>query len=144
MTLAQTEPGMYEGSFEAIAPGVYQLRFLATGRSLAGFPFTREALRTASVTPGGNQPPTIPTDDDPWHEICEIVECMLGSDRLREILAKLGLDEGTLLECLGKVCDRTPNADRSRRTLSPRLVNDLTSLLERRDVRRLLIERPGE
>jgi hypothetical protein len=140
MTLAQTEPGIYEGSFIAAVAGVYHLRFRATGKSLAGFPFTREALRTAAVTPGGDIPPDYSTDDDPWDRICEIIECLLRSDRLREHLAKFGLDERTLRECFGKVCRRQP-AGRPVAALDPTLVNDLTRLLQRPEVRRLLTER---
>lgn len=144
VSLGQTEPGLYEGSFVASDAGVYQLRFLATGTSLAGFPYTREALRSASVTPGGDRPPVVPSDeDDPWEQICEIAECLLGSDRLREVLAEFGIDEKTLLDCLGRLCGRKPVRLEPGRpvTINPRLVSNFTNLLERRDVRRVLTER---
>jgi hypothetical protein len=143
ITLAQEEPGVYQGSFTAADAGIYELRTVAAGNTLAGFPFTREALRTVAVTPGGDHVTPIPTDqDDPWEKICDLVECLLGSDRLHEALDRLGIDEKALLECLHRICGRRPRPN--RRAISalanPKLQDILANLLERADVRRLLID----
>ncbi len=130
--------GGYSTGFAAMAAGIYQLRFLATGKTLAGFGFSREAIRTVAVTPGGDRPPAPPLDD-PWERICELVECLISDDRLAETLARIGIDRDTLKKCLQTVCGRR----QGRTTDGPRLdnetANELSALLSRPDVRRVLL-----
>ena len=120
---------------------MYQLRFLGSGTTLGGTPFTREALRTVAVTPGGDRPNVPPTDgpgtsEDAWERICALVECLMGNGQLKEVLDKLGIDPDALMKCLDRICRRP-----SRRTvpaLTATTVTDLNTLLGRPDVRRLL------
>jgi hypothetical protein len=136
--LSQSEPGIYGAEFVAAVPGVYSLRFRATGMTLAGFPFTREALRTAGVTPGGDRPDVVPTDDT-WERICELVECLLSNDGLRKVLANFGLSEDELLRCIRRMCGRNPEARPQTTRLMPAVLTaDLTRLLSRVDVNAIL------
>lgn len=138
LTLSQNEPGIYQGEFTAAVPGIYTLRFRATGTTLGGFPFTREALRTAGVTPGGDKPSTVPTDE-PWERICELVECLLSNDGLRKVIGNLGVSEEDLLRCIHRMCDRRPEARPQPATVtSAVLADDLTRLLNRVDIRSVL------
>ncbi len=52
VSLDQTEPGVYAGSFVAAVNDVYQVRFHARGRTGGGHPFTREAVRTVALWKG--------------------------------------------------------------------------------------------
>jgi hypothetical protein len=61
--LHQTGAGIFEGSAAAGLPGIYPARFLATGTTRHGSPFTRDVLRTGAVWRGGDgtpraEPPT--------------------------------------------------------------------------------------
>ena len=46
VTLAETEPGVFEGKTPAPLAGVYPVRFRAAGSTLRGFRFTREQVRS--------------------------------------------------------------------------------------------------
>ena len=133
--LSQGEPGSYVGQFIAAVPGVYQLRFLSTGYTLAGFPFTREALRTAAVTPGGDRvPPT--AQDDTWARLCELATCLLGSDELRKALSALGIPAEHVQRCLKWACERDQRVERNPARVAA-TIPDVQKLLNRPDIRRL-------
>lgn len=55
LRLTEVAPGMFEEAFQAHAPGVWTVLYKAAGNSLRGTPFTREAVRTASVWRGGDR-----------------------------------------------------------------------------------------
>ena len=52
------EPGRFEAHRVAAQAGIYTCRFLASGRTSREEPFTREAIRTAALWLGGDQPGT--------------------------------------------------------------------------------------
>jgi hypothetical protein len=52
------EPGRFEAHRNATQAGIYRCRFLAAGRTSREAPFTREAIRTAALWHGGDQPGT--------------------------------------------------------------------------------------
>ncbi len=52
------EPGRFEAHRTAAQAGIYSCHFLASGRTTREQPFTREALRTAAVWHGGDNPGT--------------------------------------------------------------------------------------
>lgn len=94
--LAGIGDGVYEAAFVASAPGVYTVRFTAYGRTLRGFTFTREAVRTAAVWQRGDAPP--PTGHD--EGLCGKLRCLLASGAINpDVLKRLGLDLERALKC---------------------------------------------
>jgi hypothetical protein len=53
--LPDVGPGAFEGAFTAAAEGVWTARVTAEGETFRGTPFTRDAVRTASVWRGGDE-----------------------------------------------------------------------------------------
>jgi murein tripeptide amidase MpaA len=104
LPLAPRGDGVYEMAFTAAAAGVYTIRIQAEGRTIRGFPFTREAVRTAAVWQGGDAPP--PTrHDDGW---CSVLRCLLESKAIDpEALRRFGIHPDRLLKCCQDV-ERIP------------------------------------
>ena len=69
VTLVEIEPGIFEATTPAPLNGTYPIRFRAAGKSLRGFPFTREQTRTGLAWRGGNAPP--PHTPQGGHCCCE-------------------------------------------------------------------------
>lgn len=67
--LMEIEPGIFEATTPAPLNGTYPIRFRAAGKSLRGFPFTREQTRTGLAWRGGNAPP--PRTQTGGHCCCE-------------------------------------------------------------------------
>lgn len=112
LSLAQTDPGVYESQFVAAIPGVYHLRFLASGYTVDGVPLTREALRTAAVTPGGDREPRTPGDG--WDRACELLGCLLGDDGVRKLVLGAGADIEHVADCVRRICRPAPREGRSQ------------------------------
>lgn len=89
--LAETEPGVFEGSTPAPLSGVYPVRFRATGRTLRGFPFSREQTRTGLAWRGGDGP-----DPGPGrHSECpcsDLLRCLLAEEGIRRWLESQHID----------------------------------------------------
>ena len=96
LALAPREDGVFEMDFTAPIAGVYPIRITAEGRTLRGFRFTREAVRTAILWQGGDAPP--PTKhDDGW---CGMLRCLLDSNAVDpETLKRLNIHPERLLKC---------------------------------------------
>jgi hypothetical protein len=96
IALAPRGDGVFETDFTAPMAGVYTIRITAEGRTLRGFRFTREAVRTAMAWQGGDAPP--PTKhDDGW---CGALQCLLGSNAVDlETLKRLGIHPDRFLKC---------------------------------------------
>lgn len=62
-TLDEESEGNFEKSFTANMAGIYNCRFMASGTTLRGKPFTREQTLTAAVWNGGDNPRT-PTGNE--------------------------------------------------------------------------------
>ena len=78
LQLAEVQPGVFERSFTAGIAGTYEARFAASGKTLRGRRFTREAVRTAAVWIGGDRPP--PTSDGGGKrddKLCDLLRCLL-------------------------------------------------------------------
>jgi murein tripeptide amidase MpaA len=56
VALAETEPGVFEGSTPAPLAGIYPVRFRAAGSTLRGFRFTREQIRSGLAWRGEAPP----------------------------------------------------------------------------------------
>jgi hypothetical protein len=88
--------GVYETLFTANLTGTYTIRITAEGHTLRGVPFTREAVRTAIVWPGGDREP-LSSDGDCW---CRLIRCSLESKALDpEVLKRLGVNVEGILRC---------------------------------------------
>ena len=110
LTLAETDPGIFETTTTASASGVYQFRVRATGDTQRRQPFTREQFVTGAVWAGGDG--SLPTSrDDPTGSgevLCELLRCLLGrktlsrdfEDRLREG----GIDVDAARCCIERYC----------------------------------------
>jgi hypothetical protein len=109
ITLAEIEPGVFEGTTLATLSGVYRFRVVGHGTTMRGRAFTREQLLTGAVWKGGdNPPPTSQGDPTVDHErLCRLLACLLGkvvTPELQRKLHALGLDLATLRKCLAAWC----------------------------------------
>jgi hypothetical protein len=104
--LTATGAGVYEGTAAAPLPGVYPARFMATGTTRNGAPFTRDLLRTAAVWRGGDGTPpsgtTDPTSRD--KELCRLLHCLERNDSIRRLLEERGIDPKDLFRCFDAFC----------------------------------------
>ncbi|WP_329083046.1 hypothetical protein [Streptosporangium sp. NBC_01469] len=55
IALPEAAPGVFEEAFVAALPGVWTVLFQATGKTMRGTPFTREAVRTVALWRGGDR-----------------------------------------------------------------------------------------
>jgi murein tripeptide amidase MpaA len=96
LALAGRGDGVFETEFTAPVAGVYTILITAEGRTLRGFRFTREAVRTAIAWHGGDAPP--PTKhDNGW---CGLLRCLLDSKAIDpEMLKRLGVHLDRMAEC---------------------------------------------
>jgi hypothetical protein len=109
LLMTETEPGTFGLTSKASLAGVYHARFIATGVTLRGTPFTREQLATAAVWQSGDDPYQSPRDSEQT-EWCRLLECVLSGKSLsREFLdhiKKAGIDVDGVRRCLRDVCGR--------------------------------------
>lgn len=106
VVLGEGAPGVFEGSFVADIPGIFQLLFKGRGTTLRGVPFTREQLRTAAVWRSGDeQPPTGSTDPRGRDEqLCHLLECLTSKEVMGEFFARNGIDQEALVRCVHRFC----------------------------------------
>jgi hypothetical protein len=100
ISLAETDPGMFEGTVPTPLPGTYHVRVVGEGLTLRGAPFTREQLLTAVALPGGDRPPAGPVDDG--HRICELLECLTKVSA--KFLERNSIDPQAVERCLREHC----------------------------------------
>jgi hypothetical protein len=105
LTLDPADPGDFEASFPTSAPGIYQVRVRARGRTRVGRPFTRERTVTAAVWRGGDDagsPAGQPGGLD--GALCKLMSCLMKDgvidERLVERLRRLGFDLDAARRCL--------------------------------------------
>lgn len=103
--LREYVPGKFRGDFQTTVTGVYQCRFLASGRTLEGDGFTREQTRTAAVYRRPPAPATA-TDGDRDSEgvICQLLDCLLRDPGVRALLKRQEVEADHLHECLREAC----------------------------------------
>ncbi|MEO6191738.1 MAG: M14 family zinc carboxypeptidase [Thermoanaerobaculia bacterium] len=104
VTLAETEPGVFEGSTPAPLTGIYPVRFRAAGTTLRGFRFTREQARTGLVWRGGDSdgPRDEPGNLCSCRQWCDALRCLLEDSGVRRWLEDRHLDPQRLEKCLEK------------------------------------------
>ncbi len=109
--MTETGGGVYEVGLKAAATGVYRITVHAEGGTFRGARFTREALLTAAVWPGGDRPdPDIRHDSghDRGADWCRLVECLVEegavSRKLQKRWLEYGVDLDRLRECVKEIC----------------------------------------
>ncbi|MEN8229962.1 MAG: S8 family serine peptidase [Bacteroidota bacterium] len=93
-------PGTYEGSFKASMAGSWRVRVYAEGTTSLGSPFSREAIRTVNVWPGGDRPaPEKPKENT----LEKLLECICKRGVIDpEAAKKYGIDIKKLCECVSR------------------------------------------
>ncbi|MCP5234360.1 MAG: tyrosinase family protein [Zoogloeaceae bacterium] len=108
--LQETAPGEFDHVVTLSRAGVYQVRFLARGRTRRGEPFAREELRTIGVAVGADTPrPRRP--ERARHPWCDLLKCVLSDGAGDKLLERLGVDPQHLSKCLEAVCREPRPAD---------------------------------
>lgn len=109
LSMVESEPGMFEATALATSAGIYHARFIATGVTLRGTPFTREQLATGAVWQGGDAPYRPPTDSG-TPDWCRLLQCVLSekgfSREAQERWKKDGIDIDGIRRCLKEYCSR--------------------------------------
>ncbi len=92
--------GVYQGSFQAVVTGACRVTTRAEGTTSAGNPFNREAIRTVSVWPDGNQPAPVKPKED---IIKRFLKCICERGVIDpEVAKKHGVDMERLCKCLSQ------------------------------------------
>lgn len=135
-----SDDGVYRGKFVAGETGLYRARVRAAGKTMRGFPFTREQTVTAAVWIGGNNQGGGTLGDT----LCHLLNCLFGENRviskpLEEVLHRLGVDINGLRRCLAECAhSRIPQNERTAlqtatpgtATLDPALLQALEKFLK--------------
>jgi hypothetical protein len=116
----QPQGDEFVGKFIATAPGEYQIRVMASGRTDRGLPFTRERTLSAGVWRGGDTPPRGGPDDigsiidDGRRRWCAFLRCVLltlsKNDALIKRWRELGIDPNEFVKCVELLCREEANA----------------------------------
>ncbi len=103
LTLNETETGEFSARFIAEHSGIYQLTIKADGKSMAGKPFLREALRSVSIY---KRTPERPTDvtSDTGGAFCKTIQCLIEQESVRDFLKKNNINPDELKECVMENC----------------------------------------
>ncbi len=135
------EPGRYEAHRIATQAGIYSCHFLVSGRTVREQRFTREAIRTAAIWHGGDNPATgiLPGgrhDNDVPPDWCGLFECLLDdrviSPELAKRMKKIGLDLESLRDCLRHRCaGKSGGCSSSREEKAKALIDILKTHLDR-------------
>jgi len=103
LSLNRDSAGVYSGTFQTTAAGIYSCRIRAQGYTSLTHAFTREKTLTAGVYFGNHDPGQSDSTD-----LCEILNCLLSekvlTPRLERMLLERGVDMKHLRECLKKHC----------------------------------------
>ena len=114
-TLGMTEEpgGVFGLALRANLAGIYRITVRAEGGSIRGVSFSREAVLTAAVWPGGDHPDPDPGDrGDSGHggdgEWCRLLRCVLDKEAISPELhrrwRKQGFDLDAVRACLEGIC----------------------------------------
>lgn len=105
LPLTETSPGRFEAATLAAITGIYPVHFRAAGKTLRGFPFTREQLRTGVAWAGGGDPPP---RGKPHEVACcpdwaDFFECLLREPGVREALQRNHIDPSATAKCVQRL-----------------------------------------
>lgn len=99
-SLVETSPGVFEASTLALKNGIYTVHFRAVGKTLRGYPFTREQLRTGMVWAAGNDPPPSGKPGPCCPDWKSFFRCLLSEPSVRELLSRYHIDPNVTEKCL--------------------------------------------
>jgi hypothetical protein len=99
LTLAEVRPGVFQGSTVLPLTGVYRFHVTATGVTLRGSSFTREAILTGGAFPGGDQPLPVGSSGTPNNLSC-LLQCLLKEKCVEEFLKRHQLDPVAIKRCV--------------------------------------------
>ncbi|MDF9795046.1 hypothetical protein OKW21_000309 [Catalinimonas alkaloidigena] len=143
--------GSYATDFEGDHSGLYQIRFKASGNSMSGNAFTREAVRTVSLYRSEPVPP-IKEDDGrgSGDALCKIADCFLSDKGIMALLKKHEIDARRLRECLKKHCmDQERNDKRisataagREKTADSRLSAQVKAVVSNTDIEKIILTAP--
>jgi hypothetical protein len=107
ISLAETQPGLFETSMVANLPGIYRFNVIAKGATYKGAPFTREQLLNAAIFRGEDvPPPSINPDPGQNQQPCQLLECLLKDASLEKFFRQHGLDLESISKCVDACCRR--------------------------------------
>jgi hypothetical protein len=106
--MAETDPGIFEGTSMATFSGIYSARIMVKGVTLRGIPFTREQTGTLAVWKGGDDPYQPPRDSSK-NDWCQFLNCLMSEKNLSrefvEQLKKIGINLEGIRNCVRGWCD---------------------------------------
>lgn len=107
VSLGESEPGRFSGSFTAALPGIYSCRVRASGLTRAGHPFTREQTLTVGVMHpggGGGGADGGGRGGGCGEELCRLLSCLVGelTPEAERRLSELGVNIAGLKRCLAE------------------------------------------
>jgi hypothetical protein len=104
VTLDAVADGVFETQLAATATGVYRAHVTADGRSLRGTKFAREAIRTAGVWHGGDDPATAADPNAGARLLCDLLECLSG-EAFADAMERWGVDADAARNCIERYCE---------------------------------------
>ena len=109
LSMSETDPGVFEASMPATAPGTYQAIVRAAGATFRGMSFTRDQILTGAVFRGGDGPfPFGGADPDGTHQaLCQLLHCVLRDGGLDAALKRWEIDPDRVERCLERFCHAT-------------------------------------
>lgn len=143
--------GSYATDFVGDHSGLYQIRFKASGNSMSGNAFTREAVRTVSLYRSEPVPPINDDDGKGSSEgLCKIVDCLLSDEGIMKLLKKHEIDARRLRECIKKHCMDQEQNDRqttakevvTEKIADPKMVNQLKAIVSNAEVDKIIVTAP--
>jgi tyrosinase-like protein len=109
ISLAETQPGLFETAMVASLPGIYRFNVIAKGVTYKGVPFTREQVLNAAIFRGQDVPPPgINPDPGRNEQLCQLLECLLKDASLEKFFRQHGLDIESIAKCVYAFCRRRP------------------------------------
>jgi hypothetical protein len=108
LTLAETQPGVFETAMVANMPGIYRFNVLAEGVTYKGVPFTREQILNAAVFHDIRNTLGQPVDSVSRADLCHLLSCLLSEKNLNpefeESLKKQGINLAGIRHCVDLFC----------------------------------------
>ena len=108
VSLAETQPGVFEAAIVAGIPGIYRFTVAAKGSTSQGVPFTREQILTAAVFHDIHTTPDQPVGSGSKDNLCLLLSCLLSEKNLtpalEEILKKQGINLAGIRNCVKLFC----------------------------------------
>jgi uncharacterized protein YegL len=120
--------GLYVATFQATTPGLYTVRFRATGSTIEGEPFQLEQTRTAVIRRnGGGVLPDQSGNDQSARCLCELLHGLLGRTTVLKWLESHGVKSEEIMETVKSFCEcATAHEPKSRITRTAAVPTALT------------------